>query len=166
MRNLCPRPVHQVQFQPRTGFKLLKTAPLSNLFLTAVARHGSQKGFSNWRASSSRRIQTRKGRETKSVSSPKTSADEAVEEMFANISRKHADMSCKEPEKTSISSSSSISPRSSPDFLIMPGGYEHSWSHMDARLCIHNHNIVCDDNVHFHEQDTSLILSQLHLDEF
>ena len=60
-RNHYPQPVHQLQFQLRTGFKLWRTAPLSNLFSTAVARPGPQKEFSNWRASSSRRIQRRKG---------------------------------------------------------------------------------------------------------
>ena len=55
-RNLYPQPVSQPQFQPRTGFKLWRKALLSKLFLTAVARPGHPKGFSNWRASSSRRI--------------------------------------------------------------------------------------------------------------
>ena len=54
-QSLYPQPVNQRQLQRPTGFKPWKTMPLSNLFSTVAARPGSRKGFSTWRASSSRR---------------------------------------------------------------------------------------------------------------
>ena len=54
-QSLYPQPVSRRQLQRPTGFKPWKTMPLSNLFSTVAARPGCRKGFSIWRASSSRR---------------------------------------------------------------------------------------------------------------
>ena len=64
------------------------------------------------------------------------------------------------------SSSSSTSTRTSSDLKIRGVLRTPSSGHSNAFTYHTYHNIVCDANVNFHEQDMSLINTLLYLDEF
>ena len=105
------------------------------------------------------------------VSSPSSAPDPSIENMFAENSRKDVE---KIQKRTSspASSSSSTAPRTSSDFIIRPGGYEHPWSDAPCNNTIEAitpHSGIPIDTIAFQTIDTlqsSLTETQVFLDEF